>query len=54
MAVPVLPLLHGASGVWDDVAVFAGLMIMVGVVTFLSWRSGREKRRKKRQASRQK
>lgn len=49
-----LPLLHGASGPWDDIAVFAALMVMVGVVTFMAWKSGRQKRRAKRTAGRRK
>ena len=46
----VVPLLHGASGPWDDLAVFASIVLILGVMIVLSWRAGRDKRKQKRAA----
>ena len=46
----VVPLLHGASGVWDDLAVFAAVVLALGAMIYLSWRAGKDKRKQKRAA----
>ncbi len=45
-----VPLLHGAAGPWDDIAIFG---VMVGVLVLmlvLAWRAGKDKRKLKRAA----
>ncbi len=39
-----VPLLHGASGFWDDLIALLGIVAVIGVLIFLSWRSGTKKR----------
>jgi hypothetical protein len=41
-------LLHGASGPYDDIAIFGGVGFVVAALVFLSWRAGRERKRRER------
>ena len=43
-----LPLLHGAVGIWDEVAIYGGLGLIFLTLMFLSWRARRQKKRRRR------
>lgn len=42
-----LPLLHGIWGIWDEVAIYGGLLIIVLALVALSWRVGRRRRQRR-------
>jgi len=42
---PVIPLLHGASGPWDDLIGFLGIMAVVVALLIPLWLSGRKKQK---------
>jgi hypothetical protein len=42
----ILPLLHGASGFWDEIFIFGGIGVILLGLAFLSWRSGRTRKRR--------
>ena len=43
----ILPLLHGASGMWDEIFIFGGIGVILMGLAFLSWRSGRDRKRRR-------
>ena len=43
----ILPLLHGGSGMWDEIFIFGGIGVIIMGLAFLSWRSGRDRKRRR-------
>lgn len=43
--IPVIPLLHGASGPWDDILGFLAIMAVVGGLLIIPWISGRKRQK---------
>ena len=41
----LVPLLHGAAGVWDALIGFIGIFVVLGGLLFLTWRAGKKKQR---------
>lgn len=48
----VLPLLHGASGLWDEIMIFGGIGVILLGLSFLSWRNSRARKRRRRRSQR--
>ena len=50
---PVIPLLHGGgTGYWDDLIGFLGIMVVVGGLMIITWRSGKKKQKARGKAAR--
>lgn len=51
-----IPLLHGASGKYDELILYGGIGLAIVVLGFLAWRASKRKdeRRRKRKARRNK
>ena len=43
-----IPLLHGAAGPADEIAIFGGIGAVLLILAFLSWRAGRERKKRRR------
>ena len=43
-----LPLLHGATGIWDEVVIYGGIGLILITLLFLSRRASKERERKRR------
>lgn len=50
--IPVIPLLHGQAGYWDDLIGFLGIMAVVGGLLIITWHSGRKKQKLRGKAAR--
>ena len=48
----VLPLLHGAAGLWDEIMIFGGIGVILLGLSFLSWRNSRARKRRRRRPPR--
>jgi hypothetical protein len=48
----LVPLLHGAAGIWDDLIGFIGILVVLGGLLFLTWRAGKKKQQRRRGGSR--
>ena len=46
-----LPLLHGAAGQWDDVAIYGGFGLVILAMLGLSWRASRRRKRRRDRGS---
>jgi hypothetical protein len=51
-----IPLLHGVGGQYDELILFGGIGLLLLVLGYLSWRArkGKDERRRKRKARRNK
>lgn len=55
LEVTLIPLLHGVGGAaYDELIIFGGIAVIIGVLGYLSWRASKEKgnRRRKRRSNR--
>ena len=46
-----LPLLHGAAGQWDEVAIYGGFGLIILAMIALSWRASRRRKRRRDRGS---
>ena len=45
-------LLHGTGGAYDEIAIFGGIGLVILALVFLSWRAGRDKKRREKRRRR--
>ena len=43
---PLLHVLGGGGGVWDELVMFGGIGLVIGTLVFLSWKAGRDRQRR--------